>query len=249
MASQIRAFMLSVGFLTIVPVPLVAAPTAATYPRATRYFPLVGALIGLAVGAFDALLGGVLPATVVAVFDLVALAVLSGGLHLDGLGDTADGLFAGGGRDHRLAAMRDSRSGAFGVATVALVLLLEAAALSSISTSARPATLVAAGALSRWSMCVALWSSPSARADGLGASFKSGLRAIDALIATALTSAIAALVLGLAAIAAIALVGVLTAIVVAMARSRIGGVTGDVCGGIGELAFAGQLVLASALTR
>ncbi len=243
------ALLLSVSFLTIVPVPLAGAPTRENYSRALRYFPLVGAVIGLVVGAFDALVTSVVPSMVAAVLDLIVLAGLSGGLHLDGLADTADGLFSRGDAATRLSAMRDSRSGAFGVAAIALVLLLEAAALAAVPPAARPATLVVAGALARWSMVLALWSSPSARGDGLGATFKAGLRAGDVAVATAFAVGLAIVLLGLDTIVAIVLVVGLTASVVAFARSRIGGVTGDVCGGIGELAFAGQLVLASALGR
>jgi adenosylcobinamide-GDP ribazoletransferase len=190
-----------------------------------------------------------MPLSVASVLDLVVLAMLSGGLHLDGLADTADGLFFPGEREKRLAIMRDSRTGAFGVAAVALVLLLETAALASVSRPARVPVLVAAAALSRWSMGFALWSSPAARPDGLGASFKARLRLGDVLIASALAAAIAAAVLGLDAIVAFAVAWLVAMGVAAIARARIGGMTGDVCGGVGELAFAGQLVLASAIAR
>src|SRR5581483_9690508 len=99
--------------------------------RALRWFPVVGALIGAAVGgvwwsadqAFPPLLAGGLA--------LAADLAITGLLHLDGLADTADGLLPHADRDRRLAIMRAPDVGAFGVATVAGVLLLRFAAFAS----------------------------------------------------------------------------------------------------------------------
>jgi len=141
----------ALGFLTILPTPSFAA---ATLGRSLAYFPLVGALLGALVAAFDLVAAAVLPRAVASVLDIAAFAVLSGGLHLDGLADTADGLFAPGDRAARLAVMRDSRAGAFAAAAVTLVLLLETVALSAIAVPLRSFALVAAGALSRWAMAI-----------------------------------------------------------------------------------------------
>ncbi len=234
-------------FLTTIPIPIAPADEHG-YARAASYFPLVGAVVGLCVAALDLVLSQLVPVQVVSVLDLVCLAALSGGLHLDGLADSADGLLMVGDRSQRLAAMADSRSGAFGVAAIVLVLLTEAAALSSVAGPFRVETLVAAGALSRWSMTAVLALFPSAKADGLAASFKRKLSARDLIVATAIAAVVAA-ILGLGALAAFAVAATIAALCGAFARARIGGVSGDVCGGVGELVFAGELVLASALYR
>src|SRR5262249_43615982 len=104
---------LAVAFLTIVPVK-VRDPNA-SLSRAAAFFPPGGAAIGAAAGGVRVGLQPLLgtgPATVLA---LIALVALTGALHQDGLADTADGLGARGDRDRRLAAMRDSAIGAFGV--------------------------------------------------------------------------------------------------------------------------------------
>ena len=243
MRGAIASPFVALGFLTILPTPSFAA---ATLGRSLAYFPLVGALLGALVAAFDLVAAAVLPRAVASVLDIAAFAVLSGGLHLDGLADTADGLFAPGDRAARLAVMRDSRAGAFAAAAVTLVLLLETVALSAIAVPLRSFALVAAGALSRWAMAIVLVGFPNARSDGLGAAFRAGAGRAQLVVATALAALIAAPLLGPAAIVGIAS-GALVAVLVGMlARDRLGGVTGDVCGAAGELAFAAQLVLLSA---
>lgn len=205
-------------------------------PAAVPWFPVAGALVGIAVAAVDALLSLRLPREVVAPLDLVALALLTGGLHLDGLADTADGLFSGGPRERRLAAMRDPSSGAFGVAAVVLVLLVEAAALARVPSSA-PA-LIGAVVLSRCAMAAALVLVPYARPSGLGTAFRAGsdpLRVLPSVVVAILV----ALWIGVAAAVALAL-GV---VVAAFARRTLGGLTGDVYGAVGEVVFACVLVM------
>src|SRR5207244_6537261 len=95
---------------------------------------------------------------------------LTGALHEDGLADTADGFFGGHDRAARLAIMRDSRQGTFGVLAVVLSVLLRAAALAEIGDVIHVAlALIAAHAASRGALPAVMWRLPPARADGLGA--------------------------------------------------------------------------------
>ena len=237
----------AVGLLTIVPVPAATSRDTSRLGRAAAFFPLVGLLLGAAAAALDAGLRQVLPISVASAIVLVVLALATGGLHLDGLADTADGLFARGGRTERLAAMRDSRTGAFGVGAIALVLLTEFAALERVGSAERATALVVGATLSRGAMAEALrWFAP-ARADGLAAAFARGVRGIDAAVA----GAVMALVAGALAPAGTAIVALSLALGVAiavgsLARVRVGGITGDVCGAIGEIVFACELVAFSA---
>ena len=144
---------LAVAFLTIVPV-RVRDPNA-SLARAAAFFPLVGAAVGAAAGgirvAFQPLLGTG-PATVLA---LVVLVGLTGALHQDGLADTADGLGARGDRDRRLAAMRDSAIGAFGVLALIGWALLLATTLARFSATdallVTPVIVPLPSPCSRWS--------------------------------------------------------------------------------------------------
>jgi adenosylcobinamide-GDP ribazoletransferase len=119
----------SAALLTVVPVPARAAvPSGGVLPWA----PLVGlALGGVAAGA--AVLGDRWVSPLLgAVLGVVALALLTRGLHLDGLADTADGLGPLRGRERALQVMRQGDVGPFGVATLVLVLLLQVASLAAL---------------------------------------------------------------------------------------------------------------------
>ena len=203
--------------------------------------------IGVLVAGLDALLGLALPPAVASALDIAFLALLTGGLHLDGLADAADGLLGGREREERLALMRDGRVGAFGAAALVLVLMVEVAALASLAPAARAAALVAACTLARWSMSLAVWGFPYARSSGAGAAFKSGLAVGDALVATAIAAAVAALVAGAMGLGLLAGAAALTAALGAYASRRLGGLTGDVYGAVGEIAFASTLVAWSGL--
>src|SRR3990172_3011497 len=91
-----------------------AAFDEAAFAASQAYYPLVGLLIGAIAGGAWLALDWALPSPPAAALAVVVLAALSGGLHLDGLADSADGLFGGGDRERRLAIMRDSRTGSFG---------------------------------------------------------------------------------------------------------------------------------------
>ncbi len=247
MRALVSAPLLAFSFLTVVPVPGAAAADPRTFPRAVGYFPLVGAALGVLVAGLDALLGLALPPAVASALDIAFLALLTGGLHLDGLADAADGLLGGREREERLALMRDGRVGAFGAAALVLVLMVEVAALASLAPAARAAALVAACTLARWSMSLAVWGFPYARSSGAGAAFKSGLAVGDALVATAIAAAVAALVAGAMGLGLLAGAAALTAALGAYASRRLGGLTGDVYGAVGEIAFASTLVAWSGL--
>jgi adenosylcobinamide-GDP ribazoletransferase len=231
---------LAFAFLTILPVRVRSLDLGA----AAAWFPIVGAALGAAAGGVwvggEPLLG---PAAA-SVLALVALVALSGALHQDGLADTADGLGVRGDRARRLAVMRDSATGAFGVVALIAWALLMVAALSPLSQLEALAALIAVGALSRWAALLHAAAVPPARTDGLGAAFevRGAALAVASASAVALAAAAAllaqagaeggasadgqALALGAATAAALA-VGLLSA---GAARRVVGGRTGDTIG-------------------
>jgi adenosylcobinamide-GDP ribazoletransferase len=243
--ATLAAPLVALSFLTVVPAPAPAMPAAA-FPRAVAYFPLVGAALGVAAAAFDQLARAYLAVPVAGALDLALLALLSGGLHLDGLADASDGLLpAGRAAPQRLAVMRSGSSGAFGVVAVVLALLIEFGALAALGPGLRAPALIASAALSRWTMALALWAFPYVRPAGLGRAFKDGLRALDAAAATILALLVAVAALGVMTLVPTLAALLVTLVVGMLARRRIGGVTGDVCGAIGELSFASSLVALS----
>ena len=228
----------ALAFLTVLPV---AAPDGAPGRRLGRaLFPVVGLLLGLAAWAalwLGALVGG---PGLGAVAALAALAALTGGLHLDGLADCADGLLGGGDRGRRLEIMRDPRLGTFGVTALVLLLLADAAVLQRLGVRASLPALAAAGALSRLAMLGALVALPYVRPEGLGRA-AAGAGGRDLLLGALVTAPILALDWRHAVLAALA-AGASAAGVGALARSRIGGATGDVYGATCEVAQLAALV-------
>ncbi|WP_084965628.1 adenosylcobinamide-GDP ribazoletransferase [Thermoactinospora rubra] len=172
---------LAVGTLTVFPVrvPHVDRRTAG---QAMLLAPAVGLALGLVAAvptlAADGLLGAALA--------LGALALLTRGLHLDGLADLADGLGSGKPAPEALQIMRKSDIGPFGVMTLVITLLTQAAALSSLPGALAPAALVSACMTGRLALTWACRTGvPAARPEGLGAMVAGTVRPGAAAAATA----------------------------------------------------------------
>lgn len=221
---------LALAFLTRLPLPDTGPYVPGALARAMRLFPLAGAVVGLAAGAVFMLAGLVLPPLAAALLALLTAVAVTGALHEDGLADTADGLGARGDRERRLAVMRDSRTGAFGVLALLFSLALRAAALAAAPTPwAGLGALVAAQSLSRAMPPAMMQVLPPARADGLGAGAGHPHAGIAAT-ALVLGCGLAFLAAGLAAAPAIVAALVAAAAVAWLARRCFGGFTGDILG-------------------
>lgn len=240
--------LLAIKFLTVLPVPAPKEPPPGAMGRATAWYPLVGALIGLLVAGSDWLLGLALPWAVRSALILALWVALTGGLHLDGFADCCDGLLAPCPPERRLEILRDTHVGSFAVAGVVLLLLVKYAALASLQAPWRIAALAGAPVLGRWAMAYALVAYPYARqGPGLGGLVKqgAGLRELAVASAIALGATVAAWRwLGLAALPA---TWVLTAAVAHWVMGRIPGLTGDTYGAICELVEAAWLIGLAAL--
>lgn len=242
---------LALVFLTRLPLPALGpldGPLADGAPaRAMGWFPLVGALIGLAGGAVFALAAlAHLPPLAGALLALAATVRLTGGLHEDGAADVADGF--GGGRDRlrKLEIMRDSRVGSYGVLALVFSVGIRAAALAALPVPAAVAALAAAGALSRCGLAALARVLSPARRDGLAAAQGKPAMA-TVLLALVSGIAVAAIALGGPALPALAAALLAVAAVAALARRQIGGHTGDVFGAAQQVAEAAVLLTLSAL--
>jgi len=250
-------FLDALGFLTIMPLPRRRAARPEELGRAITYFPVVGIIIGLILAGLGWLLGLILPAAVVSVLIVVALAVISGALHLDGLADTCDGIAGHKTVAARWQVMRDSRVGGFGIVGVALLLLVKYVSLNSVPGHFLLVTLVLVPLVSRWAMVYAIFAFPYARPSGLGKAFKQAANWRRFSLATALTLAAAMVLTGwgngaYAYLAGLAIMAgswlVVTAVAVYL-RRRFAGLTGDTYGAINEVAEVSVLVLAGLLAH
>jgi adenosylcobinamide-GDP ribazoletransferase len=221
----------ALSFLTRLPLGLNTMPVPGSLARAMGMFPLVGVVIGGIGAAVYALAHVILPAGIAALLALAATILATGGLHEDGLADTADGFGGGADRERKLVIMRDSRIGTFGVLAIGLSLALRATALAEIGGSlAVGGALVASHALARGAIPVAMQALMPARSEGLGA-IAGQPSAMQTGIAITLAVIVAALALpASAALAALAGATIGCIAVVALAEAQIGGHTGDVLG-------------------
>ncbi len=208
--SQYMELVAAVRFLSVLPVPgrtqLFEKDEAA--PRLVvggAYFPLVGLLLACLLWLLVLLLMPLVPQLALAALLVVGLVILTGGLHLDGLMDTCDGLFGGSTRERKLEIMRDSRVG--------MVVLPSA----------------------RWAMVLALRVFPSARPTGLGAAFHQAVTTEQLVLAGIVALAIvlvAGLLLGLIVWVTVTLTALVLGLWI---TRSIGGLTGDSYGAIAEV--------------
>ena len=240
-------FLLATAVLTRLPV-AATAPEAGAVAAASWAFPAVGAGIGMVAALVLFLVSsfglGQVPS---ALLGLVAAGLVTGALHEDGLADTADGFGGGRDRDEKLAIMRDSRQGTYGVLALIASIGLRAVAVASIPGPIESGlALIAAHAASRAFLAPAmLWLDP-AREDGLGATAGRPNFA-TALAALAIGGFVAIGMLGpLRGGAALVLSGVAVAATAVLARRQIGGYTGDVLGAFQQIGEIVMLLVAAA---
>lgn len=258
-----NALRLLFGTLTVLPVRPPASLDRRTAGWAMTMAPLAGLALGLLVGLPMAWgLDQGVPASPLLLASLAVgvVALLTRGIHLDGLADTADGLGSGLRGDAALAVMKRSDIGPFGVVALVLVLLVQVAALAqSLAAGTGAAAVAVALVVSRGTLSALCTSAfPAARVDGLGRLVAGSVSWLRSALGLGLT---AVLVLGIVVaaqplgalqgeqgvrLAAVFPLGVIPGVLLAVhAQRRFGGVTGDVYGAVVEVTFASVLVAAA----
>ena len=253
-----RQLTLAVTFLTGIPLKLEGDASPADLWRSMGWYPLVGLAVGVAAWAVYAGLVSFLPGLVAATLVVMLLELLTRGLHLDGLMDTADGILSGAPRERALAIMKDHNVGAMGVAAAVLLLVLKVAALGALTRADAAAPLLAGWCAARALPALDVYWWPYARAAGTGEAFTrehtpGPLQLAGGLLAAGVVLAgLAGLWAGAAGswyaglVAAAVAMGVALGVQAAVAK-RLGGLTGDVYGMGIELAEAAALVTGCAI--
>lgn len=254
-ASAAEGLRFAFGTLTVLPV------RVARWDRpAARAGMVCAPVVGLVVGGLAAAAGAALllcgaSALLAGIVGTAVPAVLTRGLHLDGLADVADGLGSGKPADAALRVMKQSDIGPFGVVTLVFVLLAQVAALAELYArgwAAGAAGAVAAGVAARGALALAARRGvPAARPEGLGAAVA---ETVPRAVAPATAGCCAVLAAGgawptggtaaLAAAAATVLGLCAAELLLRHCVRRFGGVTGDVFGGVAEAAASCTLVVA-----
>ena len=258
MQRQFTLFLVAIQFLTRLPVPRLHGFQPDWLARSSRYFPLVGVLVGLISIGVWWLAGLVFPPTVAVGWMIAASLLLTGAFHEDGFADVCDGFGGGRTRDGVLAIMKDSRIGAYGTIGVGMMLALKWVTLISLPRSAMPLTAVSAHMVSRWCAIGLIWRLPYVRTDagakskplagslGAGDWLLSGVLGILGLPPLIWLSGPAAggarplALLSAVLLSALAFAVACVALVATYFKARLGGYTGDCLGAaqqLSELAF------------
>jgi len=230
----------ALGLLSRLPVRVDMDRATARGGRAAWAYPVAGlalALIACAVAQITLMLG--LPAPLAAGLALATLVITTGAMHEDGLADSADGLWGGWDKDHRLKIMKDSHIGVYGVVAIGLSLILQVSLLASALGNA-PLVLLGAGigALSRAPMVGLMHWLPNARGDGLSSSVGTP-PAMATYLALGIGGVIGLGILGLFPVILVAAAALIWALI---AKSKIGGQTGDILGATQQLAMIFALI-------
>jgi adenosylcobinamide-GDP ribazoletransferase len=240
LVGQYRELVAAVSFLSVLPIPgrmWLFESENATPPLlvGSTYFPLVGLLLGLLLWLLVLVFTPLVPQLALAGLLVVALVLLTGGLHLDGLMDTCDGLFGGTTRERKLEIMRDSRVGSFGILGGACVLLLKFAFFASLRERSLPLALLVTLPSARWAMVLALRIFPSARSTGLGAAFHQAVTTERLVLASIVALTIVLIAGQWIGLIVWAMTSATTLVLGFWITRNLGGLTGDSYGAIEEV--------------
>jgi adenosylcobinamide-GDP ribazoletransferase len=239
----LREFFLALQFLTIIQIKPTLPFDRDAFGRSAAFFPLVGTIVGAIVWGVDHALAFVCPASLQSLVIVALLTILSRGLHMDGLADSADGLFGGQDLEHRLAIMKDSRIGTFGMLAVLGVVLCKVRSLDLLLGGTRTVALFLGPTLSRWVYVVMAYRAVPARAEGLGALLANNVFFRELTLATIITLGVTISLGGISGLLVMLLTLLWTCAMVSYCSARIGGITGDIFGAVGEVTEMGTLCL------
>ncbi len=240
-------FLAALEFLTRLRVRRTPAGDMRRVAEAQAWFPAVGLIIGALLLAIDRLASRALPTPSVDVLLVVALAALTGGLHLDGLADAADGLLGGRDREHRLEIMRDVHAGTFAIIAIVTVLALKWAGLDAMPRGVRHEALLLTPCLARLAMVAGAAAFPYARTEGVGLAFHDAARPATLALASGTGIVACVALFGAGGLAVVAFAAASAFAIGVYARRSVGGMTGDLYGATAEITEATLFLLIAAL--
>lgn len=248
MKKYFNDFLLMLQFLTRIPINISLNCDRENFRRGALFLPVVGFIIGGIQWVIYYLLHRVMPSSIISIFVVLTGAMVTGALHIDGLGDTCDGFYAFKGKERIIEIMKDSRIGSFGAIAIVMDLLLKVAAIAALINYRRPAAIIAAVVIGRFSIVFMSFISKPAKSSGSGNLFIGNMNKAIVLVSAVLTILICSLLLGVKA-SAVVFIGtlILTFLISKYSESKIDGATGDILGANNELAEILALVLVIAM--
>lgn len=238
----IKQILWLIQFLTTIPLKLYISMEPEDFGKSLPYAPLIGLLLGGILAGSFYILRFLFPAIISSLFLCIIYVFLTGGLHLDGIGDTADGLFSHRPKERILEIMKDSRIGTNGVLAIILIILSYIFFIMQIPTKDLR-LIVLMPVIGRMALPLAAGLEKYARQNGLGVHFINFCGPREILIGITITSILFVLFLGIKGLLIVFLTGVLISLVIKFFAAKIDGITGDILGAVCELAQLLYLVL------
>lgn len=231
-----KYFLIALQFLTRIPVKIQSRIEERDYGYSMAWFPAVGFILGWILALVFKLAVVVMNPAIAVLLAITAYMLLTGGLHIDGLSDTCDGVYGGkGDKVKTLEIMKDSRIGTIGALALVLDIGLRFALLYSLPVSRIPSSLIVMAVLGRWSQVVFSLNAPSARPEGQGRYFSSSLTpGIFGFSSLTMLGICLFLLKPASLVLFLVLLVVTIRMTVNYFKRKIGGISGDTIGAVNE---------------
>jgi len=235
MRPWVEELLVAFQFLTRLPVSRISHQSD-SLSRSTKFFPLIGLVVGLGASVLQHLLAPHLNRALVALLILIYLVLITGGLHEDGLADTVDAFGGGWNREQILTILRDSRIGTFGALALVLSVLARFLLLSILPVNRFTAFVVSAHVLCRWTtLPLSCFLRPARENDGQGARVAQKISPVSFLLGTMLSFAIVFYLMRSEFWIPVLVAFVIAALSGLYYFRRIGGITGDCFGATNQI--------------
>jgi adenosylcobinamide-GDP ribazoletransferase len=228
-------FLMQIQFLTRIPLPVKIKFDEKKFAKSMMFSPAIGLLIGVILGGIYYIVQMTGKQIFAAVIVVAAEIIITGGLHLDGLADTFDGIFSNRPKNKILSIMKDSRIGTNGTIALILVILCKISLMVSFNNTHLVFYLFAMPAISRMSILWAAGTSAYAAKDGMGKSVVKYTGVKEIIAGTLFTGVISTVLIRCAALIVLPAAIAFTLLFCAHVKRKIGGITGDIIGAVIEL--------------
>ena len=232
----IKDFLLMIQFMTRLPVNMNLPCENENFKRGTIFMPLVGLIIGIIQWGIFYLSIKILPLGIVAVLVVLSGILITGALHLDGLGDSCDGIFAFKGKDKIIEIMKDSRIGTYACIAIVFDILVKIFTLATISNIKTSMIIIATPIIGRTTLVFLFYIGKCAKSTGSGNLFIGNVGKKEVIISLLIDIVLVLLLLGI--MKGIILISVALIFTMGFNRycnNKIGGLTGDTLGANNEL--------------
>ena len=233
---------IKVAFALMTRIPIGHGPDI-SLRKAARWFPLVGAFVGLVSSLVYYISYEIFGNSVAAAFALLVSILITGAFHFDGLADVADALVGGWNPEDRMRILKDSRHGTYGVVAIAMQLILQYALISSMAPRTAMAALIVSHTMARLVPIYLMLTKAAPGGAGMGATYAREVKLSDVAIAKILTLILIWPIISFTSILYLALLVIPNWIFLLYARKKIGGIVGDVLGAAAQISETFILIL------